>query len=94
VGLGVGGLGTAILGYLAVLKLLGESIGGRPLLSLGFFCVMGGLQFLVTGVLAELLIRIYYDGSHARQYHALHAPVWPTARAGTHEAGLADGRRA
>ncbi|WP_374430869.1 glycosyltransferase family 2 protein [Ideonella dechloratans] len=75
VGLGVGGLGTAILGYLAVLKLLGESIGGRPLLSLGFFCVMGGLQFLVTGVLAELLIRIYYDGSHARQYHALNAPV-------------------
>ena len=75
VGLGVGGLGTAILGYLAVLKLLGESIGGRPLLSLGFFCVMGGLQFLVTGVLAELLIRIYYDGSHARQYHALNAPA-------------------
>ena len=30
---------------------------------------------LVTGVLAELSTRIYYDGSHARQYHALHAPV-------------------
>lgn len=75
VGLAVGGLGTAILGYLGVLKLLGESIGGRPLLSLGFFCVMGGLQFLLTGVLAELLIRIYYDGSHARQYHALKAPA-------------------
>ncbi|MCA6216089.1 glycosyltransferase family 2 protein [Ideonella sp. B7] len=79
VGLAVGSLGTAILGYLGVLKLLGESIGGRPLLSLGFFCVMGGLQFLLTGVLSELLIRIYYDGSHARQYHLLASPDLPDA---------------
>ena len=71
IGLSVLGLGTAILGYLAVLKLMGEAIGGRPLLSLGFFCLMGGLQFLLTGVVAELLIRIYYDGTHARQYHTM-----------------------
>ena len=70
-GLAVGAAGTAILGYLGVLKLLGESVGGRPLLSLGFFCVIGGLQFLCTGVLAELLIRIYYDGTHAQQYHTM-----------------------
>jgi glycosyltransferase involved in cell wall biosynthesis len=75
IGLGVLSLGTAILGYLGVLKLLGESIGGRPLLSLGFFCMLGGLQFVLTGVVAELLIRIYYDGSHARQYHALPQPA-------------------
>jgi glycosyltransferase involved in cell wall biosynthesis len=71
VGLAIGGAGTAILGYLAVLKLMGESIGSRPLLSLGFFCVVGGLQFLCTGVLAELLIRIYYDGTHAQPYHTM-----------------------
>lgn len=69
VGLGVGLLGTLILGYLGVLKLLGESIGGRPLLWLGFFCVLGGLQFLTTGVLAELLIRIYYERGDAASYH-------------------------
>jgi glycosyltransferase involved in cell wall biosynthesis len=68
-GLGVGLLGSLILGYLMVLKMLGESVGGRPLLWLGFFCVLGGLQFLTTGVLAELLIRIYYERGEAAPYH-------------------------
>ncbi len=68
-GLVIGSLGLLILGYLAVLKLLGESIGTRPLLSLSFFLVMGGLQFLTTGVLAELLMRVYFAGDdHARPY--------------------------
>jgi glycosyltransferase involved in cell wall biosynthesis len=68
-GLGIGLLGGAILTYLAALKIMGESIGGRPLLWLGFFCVLGGLQFLTTGVLAELLIRIYYDRGDVAPYH-------------------------
>lgn len=67
-GLAIGAVGTAILGYLGVLKLLGENVGGRPLLILGFFALIAGLQFLTTGVLAELLIRIYFDGTHARAY--------------------------
>ncbi len=70
VGLGIGAAGTVILSYLAVLKFMGESIGGRPLLWLGFFCIIAGLQFLTTGVLAELLIRIYYDRRTAMPYHA------------------------
>jgi len=71
IGLAVGGVGMAILTYLLGLKLMGEHVGSRPLLSLGFFCLMGGLQCMLTGVLAELLIRIYYDGGHARPYHTL-----------------------
>ncbi|HEV8689729.1 MAG TPA: glycosyltransferase family 2 protein [Ideonella sp.] len=74
VGLGVGSIGTLILGYLGVLKLLGQSVGGRPLLILGFFMVIAGLQFLCTGVLAELLIRIYYESGHAQQYHTMTRP--------------------
>ena len=74
VGLAVGLLGTLILGYLGVLKLLGESIAGRPLLWLGFFCVLGGMQFLTTGVLAELLIRIYYDRGDVAPYHTTDTP--------------------
>jgi glycosyltransferase involved in cell wall biosynthesis len=67
--------GTAILGWLGFDKLvLGESIGGRPLLALGFFFVMGGLQFLTTGVLAELVVRVYFDGRHGRAYHAAPHP--------------------
>jgi glycosyltransferase involved in cell wall biosynthesis len=73
IGLAVTSIGTLMLGYLGVLKLMGESIGGRPLLLLGFFCVIGGLQFLMTGVLAELLVRVYFDGNHAKSYTALPA---------------------
>jgi len=72
-GLGVMMVGMALLSYLGVLKLLGESIGGRPLLLLGFFSILGGLQFLTTGVLAELLMRVYFEGRQVRPYQrALH----------------------
>lgn len=85
-GLLIMGAGTLMLTYLGVLKLMGESIGTRPLMFLGFFCVLGGLQFLTTGVLAELLMRTYFDGGQSRAYHtqghvqpddaeAWHAPV-------------------
>jgi glycosyltransferase involved in cell wall biosynthesis len=72
-GLFVMGVGGAILAYLGALKLAGESVGGRPLLLLGFFCVVAGLQFLTTGILGELLIRIYYQGG-SRAYHASPPP--------------------
>jgi glycosyltransferase involved in cell wall biosynthesis len=72
-GLAVLAVGAGILAYLGALKLAGESIGGRPLLSLGFFCTIGGLHFLTTGVLAELLVRVYFDGGRARAFHAADA---------------------
>ena len=72
VGLGVSMVGGLILAYLAALKVSGEDIGGRPLLWLGFFCVLGGLQFLTTGVIAELLIRIYYNRGEIAPYHTSH----------------------
>jgi glycosyltransferase involved in cell wall biosynthesis len=76
IGLAVGALGAAILGWLAFLKLaLGEAIGGRPLLALGFFCVLGGLQFLTTGILAELLVRIYHGRDGAHTSYALRKPA-------------------
>jgi glycosyltransferase involved in cell wall biosynthesis len=68
-GLAIGTVGSAILAWLLIEKLGGESIGTRPLLALGFFFVVGGLQFLTTGVLAELLVRIYFDGQRASAYH-------------------------
>jgi len=90
IGLAVLGVGTAILGYLAALKIAGQSVGGRPLLALGFFCVLGGLQFLTTGVVAELVIRIYFEGTQARPYHA--APEPPSEPgAGWHTPGPSAG---
>jgi hypothetical protein len=86
VGLVIGMLGGLILSYLAALKIMGEDIGGRPLLWLGFFCVLGGLQFLTTGVLAELLIRIYYDRGDIAPYHTNQAPALDAGK-GWHRQG-------
>jgi len=69
IGLATGSVGGLILAWMAALKLMGQSVGGRPALALGFFLVIAGLQLLLTGVVAELLIRIYYDGRHAQPYH-------------------------
>ena len=71
IGLMLSSLGGLMLAYLGVLKLLGESVGGRPLLWLGFFSLMAGVQMLTTGVLAEILMRSYFDQSGARSYHTL-----------------------
>lgn len=69
IGLALGLVGTAILAWLAGLKLFtGASIGGRPLLLLGFFCVIGAIQFISTGVLSETLARIYFESGAASQY--------------------------
>jgi hypothetical protein len=68
IGLVVTLVGAIMLAYLTGLKLMGESIGTRPLLSLGFFLVLGGVQLLTTGVLAELLMRVYFDVGRARPY--------------------------
>lgn len=58
----VGGLiffaGTAILVYLALVKLGGQGIGNRPILFLGMLLVISGLQVLFTGILADLIINL------------------------------------
>ncbi|MCX9156579.1 glycosyltransferase family 2 protein [Niveibacterium sp. 24ML] len=69
IGLAVGVIGSAILGWLAALKLFtGASIGQRPLLQLGFFLIIAAVQFISTGVLAETLARIYFESGGASQY--------------------------
>jgi len=66
-------LGLIILAYLSFLKMMGESIGNRPLMFLGFFAVVSGLQLLTTGVIAEILMRTYYDAGKFNSYHTLNA---------------------
>ena len=61
------GLGT--LGWLGFDKLvLGEDIGGRPLLMLGVLLTLVGTQLLAVGLIGELLIRIYHEPKGRRQY--------------------------
>jgi glycosyltransferase involved in cell wall biosynthesis len=54
-GLLLGVVGTAVLVYLTVLKVSGEAIGHRPLLTLGVLLVVVGIQFLSLGLLSELI---------------------------------------
>jgi dolichol-phosphate mannosyltransferase len=55
VGLVLGALGTAVLVYLTVLKLTGEAIGHRPLLTLGVLLVVVGVQLVSLGLVSELV---------------------------------------
>jgi glycosyltransferase involved in cell wall biosynthesis len=54
-GLVLGFLGSAILVYLTVLKILGHAIGQRPLLLLGVLLVVIGLQFFSLGLISEMI---------------------------------------
>jgi glycosyltransferase involved in cell wall biosynthesis len=63
------GLGLLSLFYLIFLKLfLEEPIGRRPLLILSVLFILAGIQLISTGLLAELLIRIYYRTKDAKPY--------------------------
>ena len=49
-------LGTLTLLYLTGVKLTGEAIGGRPLLLAGVLFTVVGLQLVLFGLLAELVV--------------------------------------
>jgi len=61
-------IGFGILTYLTVTKIFYEqSVGNRPILFLGMLLVLGGLQILFTGFLADLMI----NKSHQQNSPAL-----------------------
>jgi len=63
------GLGLFSLFYLIFLKLfLEEPIGRRPLLILSVLLILAGIQLISTGLLAELLVRIYYRTKDTKPY--------------------------
>jgi len=75
VGIALMFIGFATLAYLAFDKLvLGHDIGGRPLLLLGVLLALIGVQMLATGLLGELLIRIYHEPEGRPQYVLRAAP--------------------
>ncbi len=70
-----GGLGIATLGigvlinlYMLVLKILGQDIWGKPLLLLGILLVMGGIQFVTIGIIAELQMRTYFESQQKKPF--------------------------
>jgi hypothetical protein len=62
IGILFGLLGILITTYLAVIKFgFGGDIGQRPLLFVGIVFLVASVQFLTTGVLAELLARTFFE---------------------------------
>ena len=55
VGLLMGAVGFVVLLYLTMLKLWGEGIGTRPLLTLGVLLLVVGIQLVSLGLLSELI---------------------------------------
>lgn len=68
VGLGLGSAGGLIMAYMVLLKLLGEDIGTRPLFFTGILLILVGVQMLTTGVLAEMLSRVYFESQERKSY--------------------------
>jgi glycosyltransferase involved in cell wall biosynthesis len=69
VGLSWGMLGLLIFAYLGYVKfVVGEAIGGRPLLFVGLGLVIGGLLLVMNGLLAELLVRVYHESQGKPTY--------------------------
>jgi hypothetical protein len=68
-GFAMGTLGTIICAWLAYLRLFGnESIANRPLLLLGILLILGGVQLVTTGLLAEMLSRTYHESQDKPTY--------------------------
>lgn len=63
--------GVIICVYLLVIKLMGESIGGRPLLILGVLLIILGVQMFSIGFLGDMVVdatyRKRYDESHIKE---------------------------
>lgn len=60
--------GAVINGFLLVRKLQGEHIAQRPLLLVGIIFLLAGLQLVLTGILAEIMMRTYYESQQKQPY--------------------------
>ena len=65
-GLVLGLIGTAVLVYLTVIKVLGHAIGQRPLLMLGVLLVVIGMQFFSLGLISEMITSHHEERAQER----------------------------
>lgn len=61
-------IGVLINMYFLVQKLLGEDIWGKPMLLLGILLLLGGIQLITIGIIAEILMRTYYESQNKKTY--------------------------
>ncbi|WP_457568011.1 glycosyltransferase family 2 protein [Desulfurobacterium sp.] len=61
-------IGLVSFSYLMGVKLMGHPIGGRPLLIISVMLIISGLQMLTTGIISEILMRIYFESQNKKPY--------------------------
>jgi len=62
------GLGIVINIYMLIIKIMGQDIWGKPLLILGLILLLGGIQLVTIGILSEISIRNYFEGTNRKTY--------------------------
>jgi glycosyltransferase involved in cell wall biosynthesis len=68
-GLVVGSLGLLIMGYLVVEKILfGSGLSDSQLVIIGILLIIVGIQFVAIGILADIVLRIYYGQKGRKIY--------------------------
>ncbi|MBD2858541.1 glycosyltransferase family 2 protein [Spongiibacter sp. KMU-158] len=73
IGLFTGAVGGMMLAWLLGVKfLLGEDIGQRPMLMMAILLLLAALQLITTGVIAEMLSRIFFQASEGRNFSIRH----------------------
>lgn len=69
---GVGGVSILFGGliniYLLIIKLMGYTIWGRPLMILGMILLLGGIQLITFGLIAEVQMRTYFESQNKKPY--------------------------
>ncbi|MFT3676932.1 MAG: glycosyltransferase family 2 protein [Chitinophagaceae bacterium] len=63
------GLGLLINLYLLVIKLMGHNIWNRPLLILGMILLLGGIQLITIGIIADINVRTYFESQNKKTYN-------------------------
>lgn len=63
------GLGALINLYLLTLKIMGHDIGGKPLLILGLILLLGGIQLITIGIVADINVRTYFESQNKKTYN-------------------------
>jgi glycosyltransferase involved in cell wall biosynthesis len=61
-------IGLVINLYLLVLKIMGNDIWGKPLLLLGILLFIAGIQLITIGIVADILMRTYYESQQKKPY--------------------------
>ncbi|MBI5856079.1 MAG: glycosyltransferase family 2 protein [Sphingobacteriales bacterium] len=77
------GIGIGINIYLLVLKIMGQDIWGKPLLILGLILLLGGIQLITIGIIADINVRTYFESQNKKTYNV--RKVYHAKREVTHE---------